>query len=233
MCQLIGRCQAHLASLLPSLWKEEPLGVCWLTGKVLTLGGRRGKPEQAVPGNLQAPSLRFGTPFSSGETGGGSKGLGYSPFAETVETRSCSGADPAERGAPPRPHSPGFHSGSLQREGTARGPCASPFLELQARSPAPSGAPAACPRPHGGAGCPRRPHPRLALAPFFQLRQPERAHRGSRTWARGRRRPLLPEPKPEQGRSPSMLREPRPPCAQPLAPAEHCERAKQRRGTGR
>lgn len=80
MSQMIGGCQAHLASQFPSLWKEEPLGVCWLTGKVLTLGGRRCKPEQAVPGNLQAPSLRFGTPFSYGETREDSKGIGYSSF---------------------------------------------------------------------------------------------------------------------------------------------------------
>lgn len=129
-------------------------------------------------------------------------------------TRSCLGADPAaEQGAPPHPHSPGFHS--LQRKRALR----SPLLRAQARGPAPSGAPAGCPPPCGGAGCPRRPHRRLALAPSFQLRQPERAHRGSRTWARGRRRPLLPEPKPEQGRSPSMLREPepRPLSAHPLS----------------
>lgn len=80
MCQLIGGCQAHLASQLPSVWKEVPLGVCWLTGKVLTLGGRRGKPEQAVPGNPQTPSLLFRTPFSFRETGRGSKGLEYGPF---------------------------------------------------------------------------------------------------------------------------------------------------------
>lgn len=47
----------------PSVWKEGPLGVCWLTGKVLTLGGRRGKPEQAVPGNPQTPSLFFRNPI--------------------------------------------------------------------------------------------------------------------------------------------------------------------------
>lgn len=56
ICQLIGGCQAHLARQLISPWKEEPLGGCWLTGKVLTLGGRRGKPEPALAENLQTSS---------------------------------------------------------------------------------------------------------------------------------------------------------------------------------
>lgn len=57
ICQLIGGCKAHLARQLLSPWKEEPLGVCRLTGKVLTPGGRRGKPEQALAGNPHTRTL--------------------------------------------------------------------------------------------------------------------------------------------------------------------------------
>lgn len=82
-------------------------------------------------------------------------------------TLSYSGADPAEQGDPPLPPTPPrrLYSGSLQREGTAREPCASPFSELQAGASRPREPQQLALGYAGGAGCPRRPHPRLALAP--------------------------------------------------------------------
>lgn len=125
MSQLIGGCQAHLTSQFPSLWKEEPLGVCWLTGKVLTLGGRRGKPEQAVPGNLQAPSLCFRTPFSWGRQGRIPGELDTVPSAETVATRSL-GDDPACGAGRPSP--PPFPWVSLRLFAKGKGPAHPPSL---------------------------------------------------------------------------------------------------------
>lgn len=49
ICQLIGGCQAHLARQLISPWKEEPLGVCWLTGKcLLREEGRASRKELSL-----------------------------------------------------------------------------------------------------------------------------------------------------------------------------------------
>lgn len=134
-------------------------------GKSAYSGRKAGQAGTSCPWEPADSFTPFQNPISVPERGGGSKGLEYSPFLGNSGRDLAAQADPAERGAPPLPQPPGLYSGSPQREGTAREPCASPFSELQARSPAPSGTPAACPQLRGGAGCPRRPHPRLALAP--------------------------------------------------------------------
>lgn len=114
-CHLIGGRQAHLARQLISPWKEEPLGVCWLTGKVLTRGGRRGKPEPALAENLRTSSLGVSEPHSSQGRGEGVQG--YLQPVSLVEACSylqgCSGLI-LQSGAPPTPHPPPLpRSGSL------------------------------------------------------------------------------------------------------------------------
>lgn len=144
-------------------------------------------------------------------------------------------------GAPRHPPpSPGFRSDSLR---SAKGGGSWGSLAHQSSRSCRRGAP--CPRePVGGfpsAARARRlsspPPPTARPCSLPPAPWPERAHRGSGTWARGRRRPLLPlpepKPEPEPARSPSMLRALQPPSAQPLAraqPREPREPVKQPRG---
>lgn len=162
------------------------------------------------------------------------------PLAETCShLQPLLRADPAEWSAPPAPPQlpPRIAQApcALQRQWKLGEPCTTGLPGAADEEPHALGnLSAASPQLRGSAGSPSHPHPRLALNPSLQSSRPERAHRGSGTWARGRRRPLLPlpEPKPQPARSPSMLRALQPPSAQPLAQAQPGEPAKQQRGGG-
>lgn len=163
------------------------------------------------------------------------------PLAETCShLQLLLGADPAEWSTPRPPLA--CHPASLRHPLLCKGSGSWGSLAHWS-SGAANGEPhalgslsAASPQLRRCAGSPSHPHPRLALNPSLQPSRPERAHRGSGTWARGRRRPLLPlplpEPKPQPASSPSMLRALQPPSAQPLAQAQPGEPAKQQRGGG-
>lgn len=140
ICQLIGGCQAHLARQLISPWKEEPLGVCWLTGKVLTLGTRQGKPEQALARNPHTVSLVFLNPILRREEVRGFKDTwNLSLWQIHVATSGgCSGLVLGV-GCPPTPAPRRHPALFLQREGELGEPCTLVFPELQTRSPEPSG----------------------------------------------------------------------------------------------
>lgn len=109
--------------------------------------------------------------------------------------QGCSGLI-LRSGAPPTPTPASLRLPLLCKgRGKLGQPCTLVFPELQrgARRPRPSGASQAAASP----GCPREralpaTPPVAPLAPSLQPRWPERAHRGSGTWARGRRRQLLP-----------------------------------------
>lgn len=223
---MIGGCEAHLARQLLSPWKEEYLGICGLTEKSLLWGegGASRNRQISHPGFLK-PILR----------GGRRDGVqGYLEPVPLAETRSLLqpllAADPVQWSAP----APGRLPPLCKGRGELGKPCTLVFLELQTRSPVPSRAsqrlPLGCASVQALLATPTQARPRsLPPAP-----RPERAHRGSGTWARGRRRPLLPlpEPKPEPqpARLPSMLPALRPPSALPLAGAQPREPVKPRRG---
>lgn len=209
-------------------------GVCWLTGKVLTLGGRRQSWKKLSLGACILSHGCFWTPFFARRSVGVQGFLEPAPLAET-----CSHLQPLlglilRSGAPPQPPL-ACHPASLRHPLLCKGSGSLHTGLPGAADEEPhalGSLSAASPQPHGCAGSPS--HPQLALNPSLQPSRPERAHRGSSTWARGRRRPLLPlpEPKPQPARSPSMLRALQPPSAQPLAQAQRGEPAKQQRGGG-
>ncbi|XP_070089455.1 uncharacterized protein [Equus caballus] len=168
MCATLG-CKAHLARQLLSPWKEEPLGVCRLTGKVLTPGGRRGKPEQALAGNPHTRTLPhpvFLNPFlRRREVTGFKDTWNPSLWRRQVAASDCRSRLILRSGAPP--------------------PTPHPRVTLRP-PPLCYGRGAASPRLRWCAGSPRRPHPRLALLPSLPPSSPagRSAHTGAP--ARGR-----------------------------------------------
>lgn len=189
---------------------------------MLTLEGRRGKPEQALAENPHTLSLVFLNPILRREEVRGFKDTwSLSLWQRHIATsRRCSGLI-LQSGAPSHPQ-PRASLSSAKGRG-AGGALYTSLPRAADQEPLALGRlSVASPLLRGCAGSPCHPHPRLALSPSLQPSRPERAHRGSGTWARGRRRLLLPlpEPKPEPARLPSMLQALRPPSAQPLAQAQ-------------
>lgn len=206
-------------------------------GKSAYSGRKAGRAGTRSPRICILPPRCFRPPFFAGERRGGSRRLGTPPFGgDPALPPARLATDPAERAERsalrPTPaalgslgSARGGEAGILARESPRscrQAPCALGSLSAAA-SPRLPGVRAAPPPP------PRLPPLPLPPAPPAGARTP-----GLRTWARGRRRPLLPlpEPEPEPARSLSMLRALRPPSAQLLAPAQPGEQAQRRRGGG-